>query len=216
MEDTSSVASDTKLCPYCAETIKAAAKVCRFCGRDLTDADSAPQSYPQPVPAVQPQKKGGGCLKTIGFILLGLVALAFLSALLSPRTPRVARTGNTSVGAVATPTLTINQLQERAVTVPFDDLARNTELHEGKLLDLTGTVIQVLEDGSEAQLRMNINGNYDQTVFVQYPGYSKARVLEGDDVKMVASVDGRVTYETVLGNEVTLPALTALWLEVTP
>ncbi len=28
---------ETKVCPFCAETIKYAAKVCRFCGRELPD-----------------------------------------------------------------------------------------------------------------------------------------------------------------------------------
>jgi hypothetical protein len=26
---------DAKICPHCAETIKAGARVCRFCGRDV-------------------------------------------------------------------------------------------------------------------------------------------------------------------------------------
>jgi hypothetical protein len=32
-----SLASDTKICPHCAETIKLAAKKCRFCGEVLSD-----------------------------------------------------------------------------------------------------------------------------------------------------------------------------------
>lgn len=37
---------ETKICPFCAETIKKAAKVCRYCGRDLP-ADRAPSDFAQ-------------------------------------------------------------------------------------------------------------------------------------------------------------------------
>jgi hypothetical protein len=38
---------DTKTCPYCAETIKAEAKICRFCGRNLTDSVAVDSSSHQ-------------------------------------------------------------------------------------------------------------------------------------------------------------------------
>lgn len=34
-EDAGGAANDTRECPFCAEKIKARAKVCRFCGRDV-------------------------------------------------------------------------------------------------------------------------------------------------------------------------------------
>ena len=35
---------ETKTCPFCAETIKVAAVVCRFCGRDLPETTPAAEA----------------------------------------------------------------------------------------------------------------------------------------------------------------------------
>ena len=61
---------DSKICPYCAETIKAEAIVCRFCGRNLVS------------------KSSGGIGNVIGGIVLllggiGLIAFPFMMGVFS-------------------------------------------------------------------------------------------------------------------------------------
>jgi hypothetical protein len=82
---------DTKQCPYCAETIKAEAKFCRFCGRNL-EASELPQQLQsqsqQPKTVVQqaapPRKKRNPVITCLA--ALGLIAVVFicLAVLISP------------------------------------------------------------------------------------------------------------------------------------
>ena len=92
---------------------------------------------------------------------------------------------------------------------------RNIDLYEGKSYGFTGKVIQALDGrGDSYQLRISVTKdrfNWSDTVFVFHDGI---RILEEDIVQFVATVEGTITYESVLGGEITIPELKSNWLKV--
>ncbi len=115
-----------------------------------------------------------------------------------------------------TSTPTIDQIKALAKNVLYNELARNTEDYVGDIIYYRGQVIQVQEvRDRRVVLRVNVTegsyGIWKDTVWVNYEG---PRVLEDDIVHIWGKVKGRRTYIAVLGNQVTIPEIDAVVLEI--
>ncbi len=147
------------------------------------------------------------------FILYSLVSiLLVLSFACSTNTPVSgpvdSSATNRSFVPTPVPTLTFDEEKARASQIPYNDLFRNNEAHEGKHVWYQGKVIQVVERrNDEYQLRVNVTkGEYswNDTVFLHYFG---PRVLEDDIIEFVGTVEELLTYEAIFGQEITVPAI---------
>ena len=137
-----------------------------------------------------------------------------------------------AVAAAATPTATtptatpapatLDDQKAQAVTIPYDELFRYNEQHVGKVVRYVGQVVQVQEnacilcDTPSYTLRVEVTqGNYgfwDDPIWVDYVG--KDRFLEDDIVTVWGVVTGLQSYTAVLGNQVTIPQIEAIDLQL--
>lgn len=130
--------------------------------------------------------------------------------------PRVADNSGASSARTAPPTLSASQIRERAVAIPYESLARDTETYVGRYVRYEGKVIQVLEHSRDRYtLRVYVTkGSYewdwDDAIYVTYTG---SRLLEDDIITLYGKVKGRKTYTAVLGNQITIPEIEALLVE---
>jgi len=97
--------------------------------------------------------------------------------------------------------------------ISYSELFHNSDRYEGKFIHYKGEVIQVLGDSGNWNLRVNITqkGNqsysyWDDTALIY--SYSPDRVIEKDIIEFTAQANGLVTYKSVLGADITIPALT--------
>ena len=94
--------------------------------------------------------------------------------------------------------------------LPYEEMARNGNNHKAEKLQITGTVIQVTDssDGG-ATLRVATNGKYDGIYMVQISKneWQSHRLLENDVITFYGYVYGLYSYKSVMGGQITIPAL---------
>ena len=97
--------------------------------------------------------------------------------------------------------------------IAYEELARNPDSYVGTNVIFTGQVIQVQEDGNLVNLRVNVTKNdygYEDTVLIQYDkSIISGRVLDDDVITFSGMSMGLLTYETIMGAEMTIPQVLA-------
>lgn len=155
-----------------------------------------------------------GCTAIVAIVILAAVALIAFTAGANSVQQAQAPTAAPTTRAprpTATPALTESEIRKTAVSVTYDNLARNTEEWIGKLVYVRGEVIEVVEsDGKMAAIRVRMQDGQEvyDALFVHYSG---ERLLVGDTIDLYATVKGRYTYTTILGATVTIPELTSVF-----
>lgn len=90
--------------------------------------------------------------------------------------------------------------------ITYDQLARTPDDYVGEKVKFSGQVIQVSNSDDDVQIRLAINGDYDQVILAFYPkDLVKSKVLEDDQITVYGVSLGDYTYEAVMGNAVTVP-----------
>lgn len=99
----------------------------------------------------------------------------------------------------------------------YRDIARYPADYEGKNAYFRGYVRQVLEDGNDVQLLVDTTESdygWDDAVIIWYTRAEEARILEDDIVELWGRLEGLYTYESLLGESITVPSMTAEFVSI--
>lgn len=167
-----------------------------------------------------------------GFVLLAALAAMIISAILvivfavKKQPKRVRVSGVVAVASLAilvvsaclpsddsptvpdtdTPVQTEVKKEDYDTGITYDQLARTPDDYEDKPVTLSGEVLQVLEDNGTVNIRLAVDNDYDKVAYGVYDSsLVSSRVLEGDKITVYGTSGGLYSYETVLGNNTTVP-----------
>ena len=91
-------------------------------------------------------------------------------------------------------------------TFDFEKVARYPDENKDLKVKITGTVIQVLGDRKDGfEMRVATHGRYDNIVYIYTLGDHPANILEDDKITFYCTMAGDYTYESTMGQSITLP-----------
>ncbi len=107
--------------------------------------------------------------------------------------------------------LSESEYKSQCQIIPFKQLNKNAEKYDGKKIKVTGEVLEISEDDEGGHIRLDVNGNFGDTVYISYTGSNN--VVEGDTITVYGCVAGDYTYDSQAHYTITLPWIWAHYIE---
>ena len=188
-------------CKHCGKEIPDDSRFCSGCGK--------PQSEAVPPVEIEEPKKKKKKHPIRGFILLMISIFILMVAVVSETEP-------------PQPEISKPEYIAKCTEIDYAELARNPDSYKGEYFTFTGEVIQVLENGSRADLRVNVTPNtvfdttfYSDTIYVTVTlPESGDRILVQDIITIYGICDGLYTYNAILGTKVSIPRIDAAYWDI--
>lgn len=97
---------------------------------------------------------------------------------------------------------------EYETDITYEQLARRPDDYINKKIKLQGEVIQVMDGDDFIAIRLAVNSDHDNIIYCEYDkDIISYRILENDVITIYGVSYGLYTYETVSGNDTTIPCM---------
>lgn len=177
-------------CKACGKEIAKGVKICPNCGKD--------------------QRNFFKRHKVIAFLLVIFIFGIIIAAIGG---------GSNSTSTTVNKTIPIAEYKAQCKSIAYDSIAREPDKYKNKMVKFTGQVIQVQDNGSNINLRVNVTKGqyniYEDTIWVNYTySANEKKILENDIVNLWGETKGTISYTSVLGAKITIPEINARCIEL--
>jgi len=89
--------------------------------------------------------------------------------------------------------------------INYKEIDKNPNKYNGENIKFSGKVMQISEGSSYNRLLMEVNGDVNQLVYVEY--YNDTNIVEDDWITVYGVGSGTFSYETKMGRNNTVPSM---------
>lgn len=198
-------------CKHCGKEISDDSAFCSACGKATTEIGQVTR---QNLENKQLKRKCTTYSKLLTWLFIIAFILVSCTAVFSGNSDEVPEQ----------PTISEAEFKGSCREISYNELARNPDNFKGNRFKFTGKVIQAISNNTVWNLRINVTpiysfdgesiNYYEDTIYAIMPmSEDGTRILEGDIITIYGTCSGLFQYNSVLGNEISLPGMEAFYFE---